>query len=176
MPDYLHTAPVSHGTSACASSAFASPTTNKIGAMVPAYFSITRVGHWHLNSPEAIFSVTASFFDHAPSIVWLATLKIVWQLSKCQCQHTNSWTSVIVGASITMTIIKVWTTQFNTLLVSVARNWISIMLGHFAQLTILTSDGKYCVWSLLDSVLIILAIVFTVCHHQRLAYLVNMFK
>jgi len=37
-------APVSHGTSACASSAFAPPTTNKIGAMgavVPAYFSMT---------------------------------------------------------------------------------------------------------------------------------------
>jgi len=45
MPDYLHMAPVSHGTSACASSAFAPPTTNKIGAMgamVPAYFSMTR--------------------------------------------------------------------------------------------------------------------------------------
>ena len=40
-------APVSHGTSACASSDFAPPTTNKIaamgvvGAMVPAYFSMT---------------------------------------------------------------------------------------------------------------------------------------
>jgi len=40
-------APVSHGTSACASSAFARPTTNKIGAMgakgamVPEYFSMT---------------------------------------------------------------------------------------------------------------------------------------
>jgi len=40
-------APVSHGTSACASSTFAPPTTNKIGAMgavgdmVPAYFSMT---------------------------------------------------------------------------------------------------------------------------------------
>ena len=36
-------APVSHGTSACASSTFAPPTTNKIGAMgamVPAYFSM----------------------------------------------------------------------------------------------------------------------------------------
>jgi len=46
MPDYLHMAPVSHGTSACASSAFAPPTTNKIGAMgamVPAYFSMTLV-------------------------------------------------------------------------------------------------------------------------------------
>jgi len=38
---------VSHGTSACASSTFAPPTTNKIGAMgamgamVPAYFSMT---------------------------------------------------------------------------------------------------------------------------------------
>ena len=38
---------VSHGTSACASSIFAPPTTNKIGAMgavgamVPAYFSMT---------------------------------------------------------------------------------------------------------------------------------------
>ena len=45
MPDYLHMAPVLHGTSACASSAFTSPTTNKIGAMgamVPAYFSMTR--------------------------------------------------------------------------------------------------------------------------------------
>ena len=45
MPDYLHMAPVSHGTSACASSAFAPPTTNKIGAMgvmVPAYFSMTH--------------------------------------------------------------------------------------------------------------------------------------
>ena len=42
MPVYLHMAPVSHGTSACASSAFAPPTTNKIGAMVPAYFSMTR--------------------------------------------------------------------------------------------------------------------------------------
>ena len=48
-------APVSHGTSACASSAFAPPTTNKIGAMgakgamVPAYFSMTailRSLHW----------------------------------------------------------------------------------------------------------------------------------
>ena len=51
MPDYLHMAPVSHGTSACASSAFASRTTNKIGAMgamVPAYFSITLItfGQW----------------------------------------------------------------------------------------------------------------------------------
>jgi len=39
-------APVSHGTSACASSTFAPPTTNKIGAMgamVPAYFSMTPV-------------------------------------------------------------------------------------------------------------------------------------
>ena len=48
MPDYLHMAPrpISHGTSACASSAFAPPTTNKIGAMgaiVPAYFSMTRL-------------------------------------------------------------------------------------------------------------------------------------
>ena len=40
-------APVSHGTSACASSAFTPPITNKIGAigavgaMVPAYFSMT---------------------------------------------------------------------------------------------------------------------------------------
>jgi len=37
-------APVSHGTSACASSAFASLTTNNIGAMgamVPAYLSMT---------------------------------------------------------------------------------------------------------------------------------------
>jgi len=40
-------APVWHGSSACASSAFAPPTTNKIGAMgamgamVPAYFSMT---------------------------------------------------------------------------------------------------------------------------------------
>ena len=40
-------APVSHGTSACATSTFAQPTTNKIGAMgavgamVPAYFSMT---------------------------------------------------------------------------------------------------------------------------------------
>ena len=41
-------APVSHGTSACASSAFAPPTTNKIGAMgamVPAYFSMTGPPH-----------------------------------------------------------------------------------------------------------------------------------
>ena len=41
-------APVWHGTSACASSAFAPPTTNKIGAMgamVPAYFSMT-VSNW----------------------------------------------------------------------------------------------------------------------------------
>jgi len=42
-------APVSHGTSACASSAFALLTSNKIGAMgamgamVPAYFSMTDV-------------------------------------------------------------------------------------------------------------------------------------
>jgi len=37
-------APVSHGTSACTSSAFAPPTANKIsamGAMMPAYFSMT---------------------------------------------------------------------------------------------------------------------------------------
>jgi len=34
-------APVSHGTSACASSAIAPPTTNKIGAMVPVCFSMT---------------------------------------------------------------------------------------------------------------------------------------
>jgi len=51
MPDYSHMAPVSHGTSACASSAFASRTTNKIGAMgamVPAYFSMTLItfGQW----------------------------------------------------------------------------------------------------------------------------------
>ena len=47
MPDYLHMAPVSHGTNACASSAFAPPTANKIGAMgamVPAYFSMTHTG------------------------------------------------------------------------------------------------------------------------------------
>ena len=46
MPDYLHMARVLHSASACASSAFAPPTTNKIGAMgamVPAYyFSMTR--------------------------------------------------------------------------------------------------------------------------------------
>ena len=39
MPDYLNTAPVSHGTSVCASSAFASPTTNKIGVMGACVFS-----------------------------------------------------------------------------------------------------------------------------------------
>jgi len=37
-------APVSHGTSACSSSAFTPPITNKIGAMVPAYFSMTGIG------------------------------------------------------------------------------------------------------------------------------------
>ena len=45
MPDYLHMAPVSHGTSACASCTFAPPTTNKIGAMVAmvhVYFSMTH--------------------------------------------------------------------------------------------------------------------------------------
>ena len=43
-------APVSHGTSACASSTFAPPTTNEIGAMgamVPAYFSMTASCGYH---------------------------------------------------------------------------------------------------------------------------------
>jgi len=39
-------APVSHGTSACAISAFAPPTTNKISAMVPAYFSMTVLSRY----------------------------------------------------------------------------------------------------------------------------------
>ena len=48
-------AQVSHGTSACASSTFAPPTTNKIGAMgavgamVPAYFSMTVRASWVVN-------------------------------------------------------------------------------------------------------------------------------
>jgi len=64
MRDYLHMAPVSHGTSACAISAFAPPTTNKIGAMgamVPAYFSMTRRDRFSTTSSRLLFAEVTTF-------------------------------------------------------------------------------------------------------------------
>jgi len=102
-------APVLHGTSACASSAFAAPTTNKIGAMgakgamVPAYFSLASTPATNNQTQFECRSNIVECYNSTDSfdkvercfdiVVFLATMSnkflvLLIELKQIECVHS----------------------------------------------------------------------------------------